>query len=96
MPLGSAVLTSAGALPFKAIIHVAGINMLWRASQQSIQDSVRNALKVADEAGFLSIAFPVIGAGSGGFNRDKALQIMQEQLERVDHPLAVTVVIYQG
>jgi O-acetyl-ADP-ribose deacetylase (regulator of RNase III) len=30
IPLGGAVLTSAGRLPFKAIIHVAGINMLWR------------------------------------------------------------------
>src|SRR5256885_13525477 len=41
--LGSAVLTSAGRLPFKAIIHVAGINMLWRASAQSIQGSVTSA-----------------------------------------------------
>jgi len=32
IPLGGAVMTSAGKLPFKAIIHVAGINMLWRAS----------------------------------------------------------------
>ena len=29
MPLGSAVLTTAGRLPHKAIIHVAGINLLW-------------------------------------------------------------------
>ena len=28
--LGGAVLTSAGRLPFKGVIHVAGINMLWR------------------------------------------------------------------
>ena len=35
IPLGDAVLTSAGRLPFKAIIHVAGINMR-RASQRSI------------------------------------------------------------
>jgi O-acetyl-ADP-ribose deacetylase (regulator of RNase III) len=34
IPLGGAVLTSAGKLPFKAIIHVAGINMLWRASER--------------------------------------------------------------
>ena len=28
MPLGSAVVTSAGKLPYRAIIHVAGINLL--------------------------------------------------------------------
>ena len=40
IPLGGAVLTSGGKLPFKGIIHVAGINMLWRASERSIRDSV--------------------------------------------------------
>jgi hypothetical protein len=44
IPLGGAVLTSPGKLPFQEIIHVAGINMLWRASEQSIRDSVRNAV----------------------------------------------------
>jgi hypothetical protein len=39
IPLGGAVLTSAGRLPFMGIIHVAGINMLWRASERSIRDS---------------------------------------------------------
>lgn len=78
MPLGSAVLTSAGRLPFKGIIHVAGINMLWRASENSIRDSVRNALRLAKESGFRSIAFPIIGAGSGGMNPERALAAMQE------------------
>jgi len=36
IPLGGAVLTSAGRLRFKGIIHVAGINMLWRASERCI------------------------------------------------------------
>lgn len=46
MPLGTAVLTSAGKLLFKGIIHVAGINLLWRASERSIRDAVRNAMKI--------------------------------------------------
>ena len=48
IPLGNAVLTSAGKLSYKGIIHVAGINMLWRASKESIQDSVTHALKLAE------------------------------------------------
>ena len=47
IPLGGAILTSAGKLPFRAIIHVAGINMLWRASQRSIRESVKNAMALA-------------------------------------------------
>jgi O-acetyl-ADP-ribose deacetylase (regulator of RNase III) len=42
IPLGQAVLTGAGRLPFKGIIHVAGINMLWQASESSIRGSVQD------------------------------------------------------
>ena len=94
IPLGGAVITSAGRLPFRAIIHVAGINMLWRASEESIRRSVRNALKLAEEHGFRSIAFPLIGAGSGGFTPDKARRIMDEELLAANSPLHIKLVIY--
>jgi O-acetyl-ADP-ribose deacetylase (regulator of RNase III) len=37
IPLGNAVLTGAGKLPFRGIIHVAAINGWWRASEYSIR-----------------------------------------------------------
>lgn len=92
MPLGTAVVTSAGRLPYQGIIHVAGINLLWRASEQSIRDSVTNALARAREHGFRSVAFPVIGAGSGGFNEARALEVMRAALEAGTGDLDVTVV----
>ena len=95
MPLGGAGLTSAGKLPFKGIIHVAGINMLWGASEKSIQDSVKNAMAVAEENGFRSIAFPLIGAGSGGFKQERAQELMFDELQFLDSPLAVTVVVFR-
>jgi len=67
IPLGHAVLTSAGRFPCRAIIHVAGINMRWRATPASIQQSVRSAMTIVSEHGFDSVAFPTIGAGSGSF-----------------------------
>jgi len=95
MPLGSAVVTSAGKLPFKGIIHVAGINMLWLASEQSIRGSVRSAIQIADEEGFDSIAFPLIGAGSGGFNQEKVKEIMLDELQSLESALEVTVVVFK-
>ena len=95
IPLGGAVMTSAGRLPFKGIVHVAGINMLWRASERSIRDSTRNALALAVEHGFRSIAFPLIGAGSGGFNQKRAKEIMLDELEELECPLEVTVVVFR-
>lgn len=95
VPLGGAVLTSAGRLPFKAIIHVAGINMLWRASEWSIQQCVRNAMALAQERAFQSIAFPLIGAGSGGFNQDRAKAIMEDELAKIDSPMEVRLVLFK-
>lgn len=76
IPLGEAVLTGAGRLPFKGIIHVAGINLLWQASEKSVAGSVRSALRIAREHGFASVAFPVIGAGTGSLGEEKALACM--------------------
>lgn len=95
IPLGGAVLTSAGKLPFKAIIHVAGINMLWRASERSIRGSVRNAIRLAHEKGFQSIGFPLIGAGSGGFNQDQAKALMLNELITLNVPLLVKIVVFK-
>lgn len=94
IPLGGAVLTSAGKLSFKAIIHVAGINILWRASERSIRDSVRNAMAVAAEKGFKTIAFPLIGAGSGGFNQQRARKIIENEFGKLEYNMEVRVVIF--
>jgi len=95
IPLGGAVHTSAGRLPFKAIIHVAGINMLWRASERSIRDSVTNAVRLAERLGLKSLAFPVIGAGSGGFNAERAEQVMMAAFEEMESSLEVVVVRFR-
>ncbi|WFB37581.1 macro domain-containing protein [Kiritimatiellota bacterium B12222] len=94
IPLGSAVLTGSGRLPFKGIIHVAGINMLWRASESSIRDSVSNAMEIAINQDYLSVAFPIIGAGSGGFNTDSALELMKDQFSFIDSNMDVAIVRY--
>lgn len=96
IPLGGAVLTSAGKLPFKGIIHVAGINMLWMASERSIRDSVKNAVRLAHDKGFTSIAFPLIGAGSGSFNQEQAKTLMLDELSKLDVPMTVKIVVFKG
>lgn len=97
MRLGSAVATNAGTLPFKAIIHVAGINMLWRASEQSIRDSTSNALRVArdHDSSIRSLAFPLIGAGSGGFDEARVMALMLETLAAETDEVAVTLVRFR-
>lgn len=92
IPLGNAVHTGPGRLPFKALIHVAGIDMLWRASKFSIEASTRNAMAVAEGLKLASVAFPIIGAGSGSFRADEAERLMLGVLAGLDSAVAVTIV----
>ncbi len=95
IPLGEARLTAAGNLPFKAILHVAGIDMLWRASEYSIRESARSAMKIAEENGFASVAFPIIGAGSGGFDEERALAILRDELQKIETASRVIIVRFR-
>lgn len=95
MPLGKAVLTGPGKLPIKAIIHVAGIGLTWTASEESIRLSIRNALALASEHGFTSIATPIIGSGTGGIPPDRALAIMQKEITGSPFAGDVRIVRYQ-
>jgi O-acetyl-ADP-ribose deacetylase (regulator of RNase III) len=95
LPLGGAVVTGAGRLPHKAIIHVAGIGLLWTASERSVRASVRNALRVGAERGLKSIAFPLVGAGVGGGAAERVLGWMRDEMARLEFPGEVRVVLYR-
>ncbi len=94
MKLGDAVYTSAGKLPYKLIIHVAGINWFWCASEKSIRMSVLNAMELAKQQQIKSLAFPIIGAGSGSFNVDQAQSIMEKTLSEIESDIRVILVRY--
>jgi len=95
LALGDAVITGAGTLPFRAIIHVAGIGLLWRASRQSIQLSVRNAIALATRQHFRTIALPLIGAGTGGFQPDETQRLIVDTLASLQFEGDVRIVRYQ-
>jgi len=96
LPLGAAVITGAGRLPFRAIIHVAGIGFLWRSSERSIRTSVRNALALATCEGFRSIAFPLIGAGTGGGRPDQIQAMMADEIRKCGFPGEVILVRFKN
>lgn len=94
--LGGARLTSAGRLPYKAIIHVAGINMFWVASRYSIANSVINAIKLINENQFSSVAFPLIGSGSGNRGKNFSMETMMETFQRIETSAEISIVYYQA
>jgi O-acetyl-ADP-ribose deacetylase (regulator of RNase III) len=95
IPLGGAVITGAGRLPFKAIIHVAGISLWWRSSERSIRESVRNAVSLAASQGFRSMALPLIGAGTGGGSPEKVIALIEDELGKCEFDGVVRIVRFR-
>ena len=89
---GAAVVTGSGRLPFRGIIHVAGLNAFWRSSEAIVRDCVRNALRVAQEHHYNSIALPLIGSGTGGLSPATAEKLIAEEVERSSYAGRVIMV----
>lgn len=96
LALGDAVMTGPGKLPFRAIIHVAGIGLLWRASRRSVELSVRNAIALAARQNFRTVALPLIGAGTGGVPPEEAQSLIATTLTALPFDGDVSIVCYRS
>ena len=74
---GEAVITTAGNMPAKHVIHAVG--PVWRGGnnneEQMLADAYRNSLQIASDHNIGSIAFPNISTGVYGFPKEKAAEI---------------------
>ncbi|WP_210454567.1 macro domain-containing protein [Pantoea ananatis] len=78
---GCAVLTGGGLLK-KPVIHVAGLNLLWRSSESLVFRCTRSALTLAGEKGLDSVALPLIGAGTGGLSEAQSRLAIETAVNR--------------
>lgn len=76
IPLGQAVVTRAGNLKSRLVIHAAGMHLGGRVSREFLRNVVKNSLQRADEKRVRTIAFPAVGTGVGGFPADECAEIM--------------------
>ncbi|ODA41887.1 O-acetyl-ADP-ribose deacetylase [Desulfosporosinus sp. BG] len=79
---GEAVITTAGKLPAKYVIHTVG--PVWHGGAKSESEKLRNcyknSLKVAVENGIESIAFPNISTGVYRYPKEKAAEIAIDEV----------------
>jgi len=75
LPVGAAVVTPAGRLAAKVVIHAVSIDRDRRTSRPAIEAAVRSAMARARDIGAASIAFPALGTGVGGFPLAEAARI---------------------
>jgi len=93
--LGDAVVTGPGNWPgTRMLIHVAGLNMLWRASRRSVTVSAQNALIQADQHGARTVALPLIGAGHGGLDAATSRSCILEGIKTVSPRITHAITVY--
>ena len=80
---GECVLTSAGRLKARHVIHAAVMGQDLQTSAALIETATRNALRLAESRGLASIALPAFGTGVGGFPVAECARIMIQSV--MDH-----------
>lgn len=76
--VGGAVITTAGKLKAKHVIHSVGPRMGEGDEDRKLKNATLNSLKVADQNNLKSISFPAISAGIFGFPIERCATIMLE------------------
>jgi O-acetyl-ADP-ribose deacetylase (regulator of RNase III) len=90
--VGAAVVTGAGDLFCKNVIHVPTMEEPgMKIGVESVRRATRAALLAAARYGHQSIAFPAIGAGVGGVPFDEAVRAIVDELRVHRQPTPQTV-----
>ena len=91
---GEAVVTSAGNLPAKYVIHTVG--PVWNGeenkSSKLLEDCYKNSLQLAESLNLETIAFPNIGTGIYRFPKELAGKIAVETVKNYQSEIIKTVI----
>ncbi len=83
IPVGYAAITTGGKLKARFVIHAASMELGGKTTADSLRSSTAYCLKIANERGLKSIAFPAVGTGIAGFPLKECAEIMLR--EAVQH-----------
>jgi O-acetyl-ADP-ribose deacetylase (regulator of RNase III) len=81
-PVGTAVMTGAGNLKAKQVIHTVGPRMGEGDEDKKLASAVRAAMALADRRGLKSIALPAISTGVFGYPIERAARVMLTEVHR--------------
>jgi O-acetyl-ADP-ribose deacetylase (regulator of RNase III) len=75
-PVGGAVITSGGRLKANYVIHAVGPRLGEGDEDEKLRAATLSSLRLAEEHGVKSIAFPAISTGAFGFPKERCARIM--------------------
>ena len=83
LPTGGAVLTTAGRMPARHVIHTVGpvYGSGGADKAEKLADCYRSSLAIAAEAGLATVAFPAISTGIYGYPMDEAAAVSSRAIQ---------------
>lgn len=81
LPVGEAVLSTAGNLPARFVVHTVG--PIWGADEPAaklLASCYRKAIELADAEGLRSMSFPAIATGAYGYPKDRAAAVVSQAI----------------
>lgn len=92
--IGQAVVTGAGRLRCRAVIHAPTVEAPGGSSSpEYVYKATLAALRVAKERGFKSLAFPLMGAGVGGLTPEQSVEAMAKAFEELGQGLEIYIYV---
>jgi O-acetyl-ADP-ribose deacetylase (regulator of RNase III) len=88
IPIGQSIVTSAGKLKARHVIHAAVMGRDLVTDASLIRSATLSALAKADELAIKTVAFPALGTGVGGFPLGECAMIMRRAV--LDHAASGT------
>jgi O-acetyl-ADP-ribose deacetylase (regulator of RNase III) len=82
IPVGYAAITSGGKLKARFVIHAASMQLGGKTNADTLRNSTAHSLRIANERGLKSIAFPAVGTGIAGFPLKDCAEIMLREAAR--------------
>ncbi len=93
--VGGAIITNAGNLKTKYVIHAVGPRMGEGNEDEKLKNTTLNSLKIADENNIKSISFPAISTGIFGYPIDRCAGIMlKTTIDYIDGPTGLDKVVF--
>lgn len=83
IPVGTAAITSGGKLKARYVIHAASMELGGRTDAKALRGSTAHSLRIANEKGIKTIAFPAVGTGIAHFPMEQCAEIMLREV--VEH-----------
>lgn len=96
LPVGSAVITGAGAANAEFMVHVVVRSLLEPVTESVVQRGLQNGLRRCVEWGIETVALPPIGTGAGNLDAEEVAELMipvlLDHMQDAQYPSAALLV----